>query len=133
MSGRDFGSRHDAAIYFVYSGNMESIDAPTLLSALAHDGRLAVFRLLVQAGPEGLAAGEIARRTGALPNTLSANLAILSQAGLTASRREGRSIIYRADYARMSALLAFLVEDCCQGSPEICAPLIDVARACAAC
>lgn len=93
------------------------------LSALAHDGRLKVFRLLVQAGPSGLAAGEIARRLGTPPNTLSANLALLSHAGLAQSRRDGRSIIYSARFDRMGALMAFLAEDCCGGAPEVCAPL----------
>lgn len=110
---------------------MEFKDAVTGLSALAHEGRLAIFRLLVQAGGDGLAAGEIARRTGSLPNTLSANLNLLSHAGLVHSRRDGRSIIYTARYDAMRDLLSFLVEDCCSGSPEICAPLIGVVeRAC---
>lgn len=90
------------------------------LGALAHPGRLDVFRLLVRAGPEGLAAGEIARATGTLPNTLSTNLNILAAAGLVASRREGRSVIYTAAYDRMRQLLGFLMEDCCAGKPEIC-------------
>jgi DNA-binding transcriptional ArsR family regulator len=94
------------------------------LSALAHGGRLAVFRLLVRAGPEGLPAGEIAREIGVLPNTLSSNLTILGNAGLVRSRREGRSIIYAADYDRMRSLLGFLMDDCCAGRPEICAPLV---------
>ncbi len=109
---------------------MESKAAATILSALAHEGRLAVFRLLVQAGAEGIAAGEIARRVGVPANTLSANLALLSQAGLIASRRAGRSVIYRADYGRMAALLGYLMQDCCGGAPEVCAPLAAiVARA----
>jgi len=112
---------------------MESTAAVTSLSALAHEGRLAIFRLLVQAGRDGMAAGEIARTTGALPNTLSSNLNILSGAGLVSSRREGRSIIYSAAYDRMRELLAFLMEDCCAGKPEICAPLAVVAsQACSA-
>jgi DNA-binding transcriptional ArsR family regulator len=112
---------------------MESSAAVTSLSALAHPGRLAIFRLLVRAGPEGMAAGEIARATGSLPNTLSANLNILAAAGLVAARRDGRSIIYTAGYDRMRDLLAFLMEDCCGGQPEICAPLTEIAsRACAA-
>lgn len=112
---------------------MESNTAVTALSALAHEGRLGVFRMLVRAGSGGLAAGEIARATGALPNTLSSNLNILSGAGLVTSRRAGRSIIYAAAYERMRELLAFLVEDCCAGTPEICGPLAVVAsRACAA-
>lgn len=94
-----------------------------MLSALGHDGRLAIFRLLVKAGPQGVAAGEIARTLEVLPNTLSANLSVLTHAGLIASRREGRSIIYAADYAAMSSVLGFLMEDCCNGAPEICAPL----------
>lgn len=99
------------------------------LGALAHPGRLDVFRLLVRAGPEGLAAGEIARATGTLPNTLSTNLNILAAAGLVASRREGRSVIYTAAYDRMRQLLGFLMEDCCAGKPEICGDLVEPAGA----
>ncbi|KKC24763.1 ArsR/SmtB family transcription factor [Sphingomonas sp. SRS2] len=106
---------------------METKSVVTSLAALAHEGRLAIFRLLVQAGPNGVAAGKIARRLGVLPNTLSASLNILSHAGLIDSRREGRSIIYTAHYDTMRQLLAFLMEDCCAGSPEICAPLIAIA------
>ena len=106
---------------------MESIDAIKRLAALAQDSRLAVFRLLVKAGKAGVAAGEIARSLGITPNTLSAQLAILTNAGLATSRRDGRSIIYAADYDAMSALLIYLTEDCCQGRPEICAGLADVA------
>jgi len=105
---------------------MDSPAAVVALSALAHPGRLEVFRRLVQAGPEGLAAGEIARCTGSLPNTLSTNLALLSAAGLVTSRRDGRSIIYAAGYGRMRELLGFLMEDCCGGHPEICASLTDL-------
>ena len=112
---------------------MESTAAVSTLSALAHAHRLAVFRLLVQIGPEGIAAGEIARRIGTPPNSLSANLNILSHAGLVQSRRDGRSIIYTADYGRMRDLLGFLMEDCCGGAPEICAPLADLARRAACC
>lgn len=106
------------------------IDAPKAvegLGALAHPGRLEAFRLLVKAGAEGLAAGELARLTGAKPNTLSTNLGVLAAAGLVSSRRDGRSIIYTAGYDRMRELLAFLMEDCCGGEPEICAPLIEIA------
>jgi ArsR family transcriptional regulator, arsenate/arsenite/antimonite-responsive transcriptional repressor len=102
---------------------METKLAVTSLAALAHEGRLAAFRLLVQAGRDGLAAGEIARRLDMLPNTLSANLNLLAQAGLVLSRRDGRSVIYTADYGAMNALLGFLVQDCCGGAPEVCAPL----------
>ncbi len=111
---------------------MESTTAAAALSALAHEGRLEIFRLLVQAGPEGLAAGQIARATDARPNTLSANLNILSHAGLATSRREGRSIIYTAGFGRMRELLAYLMEDCCAGKAEICGPLAEVVSRCCA-
>lgn len=105
---------------------MEMRDAVAGLSALAHQGRLTVFRMLVQAGPAGIAAGEIARQMEVPPNTLSANLTILSHAGLIDSRREGRSVIYTARYENMTELLEYLMKDCCGGSPEICASLADV-------
>lgn len=112
---------------------MDLKNAVSSLSALAQDTRLEVFRLLVQAGADGIAAGDIARHTGSPPNTMSAHLKILSQAGLVSFRRDGRSIIYTADYGQMRALVAYLLEDCCGGRPEICAPLAEVAsRACAA-
>lgn len=102
---------------------MESNAAVASLSALGHEGRLAIFRLLVKAGPAGVPAGEIARRLDMIPNSLSANLNVLSHAGLVVSRRDGRSIIYSADFGAMTRLLGFLVEDCCGGAPEICSPL----------
>jgi len=110
---------------------MQAPTAVAALSALAHPGRLKIFRLLVRAGPHGVAAGDIARATGSLANTLSANLNVLAGAGLVTSRREGRSIIYSAGYGRMSDLLAYLMEDCCGGDPSICGPLADVANRCA--
>ena len=103
------------------------------LSALALAGRLEIFRLLVKTGPEGMAAGDIARAIDARPNTLSANLNILSGAGLVRSQRQGRSIIYRADYERMRDLLAFLMEDCCAGDASICAPLAEIVSRAACC
>jgi ArsR family transcriptional regulator len=109
---------------------MESAKAVQKLSALAQDGRLAVFRLLVKAGPEGLAAGDIARKLKTAPNTMSAQLLILSNAGLVRARRDGRSIIYAVDFEAMSSLLVFLTEDCCGGRAEICAPLVSVATGC---
>jgi len=112
---------------------MEPQSAVGALSALAHPGRLEVFRLLVRAGPEGMAAGDIARATGSLANTLSTNLNVLAGAGLVSSRREGRSIIYAAGYDRMRELLAFLIEDCCAGNGEICAPLAAIAERAACC
>lgn len=123
--------RHPAVANFVYCRNMETTAAVAALSALAHEGRLAIFRLLVRAGADGMAAGEIARAMDVLPNTLSNNLSILSNAGLAASRRDGRSIIYTADYAAMSRLLGFLMEDCCAGKPEVCVPVLERAACCA--
>ena len=102
---------------------MESSIALKRLSALAQEGRLEVFRLLVRAGPDGMAAGDIARAASTPANTLSAQLAILANAGLVTSRRDGRSIIYAADYEGMSGLLVYLMEDCCPGRPEVCAPV----------
>jgi DNA-binding transcriptional ArsR family regulator len=104
---------------------MEITRAVENLSALAHQGRLAIFRLLVKAGPDGIAAGEIARKLGTAANTMSAQLLVLANAGLVKARREGRSIFYAADFDRMSALLLFLTEDCCGGNVEICAPVAE--------
>lgn len=81
---------------------------------------MAVFRLLVRAGPEGMAAGEVAPAVGAVPSTLSHHLGLLERAGLILSRRDGRSLIYAADYAGTRRLLSFLVEDCCEGRSELC-------------
>jgi ArsR family transcriptional regulator len=112
---------------------METGRAVRSLSALAQESRLAVFRLLVKAGAKGVAAGAIARSLDITANTLSSQLAILANARLINSRRDGRSIIYAADYDRMSDLLLYLMEDCCQGRPEICAPLTDLAGRAACC
>jgi ArsR family transcriptional regulator len=106
---------------------MEIQDAVAGLSALGHEGRLAIFRLLVVAGPEGVASGEIARRLHSPPSTMTANLNIMAHAGLVLSRREGRSILYSANYPAMGQLLAYLMQDCCGGRPEVCAPLVEIA------
>lgn len=105
---------------------MESKPAVEALSALAHEGRLGIFRALVRAGPNGLAAGKLGLVVGITGSTLSNNLTVLTHAGLTSAARDGRSIIYKANYGRMTDLLAFLMEDCCEGSPDVCAPLGDV-------
>jgi DNA-binding transcriptional ArsR family regulator len=112
---------------------MEIENAINGLGALAHRGRLEVFRLLVRAGRSGIAAGEIATATRSPPSTLSTNLSVLRDAGLVASRREGRSIVYTARYDQMSDLLAFLMEDCCAGDSAICGPLAGIAARAAAC
>ena len=93
------------------------------LAALAHDTRLSVFRLLVQAGPDGLVAGSIAQAAKVPPSTMSHHLATLERAGLVHSRRESRLIYYRADYEGMRRLLGFLMQDCCQGVAELCGEL----------
>jgi len=85
------------------------------LSALAQESRLEVFRLLVRKGRNGLPAGEIARHLGVPNSSLSFHLAQLQEAGLVSQRREGRSLIYSADYVRMNALMGFLTENCCEG------------------
>ena len=110
---------------------MDMSDALASMAALAHEGRLSAYRLLVKAGPDGLAAGDIALRLDTQPSTMSAQLLVLSNAGLVHARREGRSIVYAADFGRMAALLKFLTEDCCDGRPEICAPLMTSMRAAA--
>lgn len=109
---------------------MKISNAVLALSALAHAGRLSAFRVLVKAGEKGLAAGAIAKKLRMPPSTLSANLALLAQAGLVSSTREGRSIVYTACFAAMGDLLGYLVEDCCEGRPEICAPIVNAAAAC---
>jgi len=106
---------------------MDIKDATISLSALAQESRLQVFRLLVEAGEEGLPAGGIARSLGIPHNTMSSHLGILQQAGLVQSQRQGRSVIYAVDLTGVRDLLAFLLEDCCRGQPEICSPLLDAA------
>jgi len=91
------------------------------LGALAQETRLEIFRLLVQKGPKGLAAGEIGDRLGLPSPTLSFHLNQLRFAGLVTSRRVSRSIIYSANFKAMTGLLAYLTENCCGGSPELCA------------
>src|ERR1700694_1436093 len=101
---------------------MKKHDAVAALAALAQDSRLDVFRLLVQAGPDGLAAGSIASALDVAPNTLTFHLDRLREAGLVAVRRDGRSMIYAAQFDTMNALLGFLTENCCQGRAERCSP-----------
>ncbi len=94
------------------------------LGALAHETRLAVFRTLVKVGPDGMIAGAIAEHCGVPPSTMSHHLATLERAGLVQSERESRQIHYRADFPGMRRLLTFLMQDCCQGIPEMCSDLI---------
>jgi DNA-binding transcriptional ArsR family regulator len=99
---------------------MEATQAVQALSALAQESRLAIFRLLVQAGPAGLAAGAIGEKLDLAPATLSFHLAGLTRAGLAQSRQDGRFVIYSASFENMNGLLAFLTENCCGGAA--CAP-----------
>ena len=95
------------------------------LSALAHETRLWAFRLLVQAGPRGLPAGEIADALGSRQNTMSSHLKILAAAGLIDSQRDGRSIVYTANYDTVGELVLFLMEDCCAGNNSVCRPVAE--------
>ena len=103
---------------------MEDTDAVNAFAALAHATRLRVFRTLIAAGPEGLAAGRLAEALTVSPSNLSAHLSALTQAGLVRARAEGRSRIYAVELDRVAGLVDFLVADCCQGHPEVCAPLV---------
>ena len=95
---------------------METKQAIQSLAALAQESRLSIFRLLIQAGPAGMAAGAIGEALDLPPATLSFHLAGLARAGLAQSRQEGRFVIYRADYAAMNELVGFLTDNCCQGA-----------------
>jgi ArsR family transcriptional regulator, arsenate/arsenite/antimonite-responsive transcriptional repressor len=101
---------------------MEKTDAIAALAALAQDNRLDVFRLLVEAGPDGMPAGEIAGALKIAPNTLTFHFDRLRMAGLVTVRRHGRSMIYAARFETMNALLSYLTENCCRGVPDTCAP-----------
>ena len=101
---------------------MEMTEAVTALAALAQENRLDVFRLLVEAGPDGMAAGQLAEKLDLAPNTLTFHFDRLREAGLVAVRREGRSMIYSAQYDAMNALIAFLTEHCCRGAADVCEP-----------
>ena len=103
---------------------MNQSSAIVALSALSHETRLEVFRLLVQVGPTGLPAGNIAEKLNVLQNTMSTHLSILSNAGLVKRVREGRVIRYCANYEEMQLLVQYLLEDCCAGNKLICRPFI---------
>ncbi|KKB86086.1 ArsR family transcriptional regulator [Devosia limi DSM 17137] len=103
---------------------MESNHALTVFAALSQATRLDTFRLLMEHEPEGLPAGDIARRLAVPQNTMSTHLAILTRAGLIESERHSRSIVYRAVVDRVREIASFLVQDCCGGRPDLCEPLI---------
>ena len=103
---------------------MEAHHAIDCLAALAQTTRLQTFRLLVSCEPDGAPAGELAKRVGVPQNTMSTHLAILARAGLVRGERRSRSIVYRADLDHFRALTLFLLQDCCNGRPPVCAPLL---------
>ena len=106
---------------------MEIRDAVAALAALAQETRLSVFRLLVQAGPDGLPAGEIAQKTGVAAQTLSFHLKELSHAALVTSRQDGRFIFYSVSFERMAALMTYLTQNCCRGMPQECLTVVETA------
>ena len=114
---------------------MKKQDAVVILAALAQDNRLDVFRLLVEAGPEGMPAGHIGVSLRLPPNALTFHLDRLREAGLITSRRDGRSIIYAAEFEAMNSLVSYLTDHCCQGRPDLCKPKAGkgARRAAAAC
>lgn len=107
---------------------METKTAVTALAALAQESRLAIFRLLVQAGPDGLAAGRIGEALGIAPSSLSFHMKELTHAGLVSSRQESRFVIYSAHFGTMNELLGFLTENCCGGAPCLSASVTDCAQ-----
>lgn len=116
--------------YFDKSGNMESEQAILSFSALAQPTRLEVFRLLVRAEPKGISAGELAKSLAVPANTLSSHLNVMTRAGLVRGERHSRTIIYRARVDELRALIGFLLKDCCEGRPDICAPILDDISCC---
>jgi DNA-binding transcriptional ArsR family regulator len=106
---------------------VENNSAVVALAALAQDTRLSVFRLLMQAGPEGVPAGVIAEKLEVPPATLSFHLKELSRAGLVTSRQESRFIYYSANFEQMAALMSFLTQNCCKGMPRECLTVLEIA------
>ncbi len=104
---------------------MDLSTAITAFGALAQESRMKVFRLLMEQGPEGMPATEIAEKIGVRQNLMSTHLRVLSNAGVTTTRRDGRKIYHAADFDKIRALISYLVHDCCQGQPEQCSRLLD--------
>jgi DNA-binding transcriptional ArsR family regulator len=109
---------------------MDQRQALISFGALSQETRLQIVRILVVAGPDGMAAGALAEKVGVSPSNISFHLKELERAGLLSQQRESRSIIYRADYDALGGLVRFLMEDCCAGHPEICAPAASAAACC---
>ncbi len=109
---------------------MDDRTAVQALAALANEHRLCIFRTLVQAGPSGMRAGELAKRLGISATNLSFHLKELDRAGLLVATRQGRNIVYAVHIDGIRELLAFLTEDCCQGRPELCGESLAAAQVC---
>lgn len=107
------------------TARLDERQAINAFGALAQESRLRIVRLLVTACPDGLPAGAVAEQIGATPSNMSFHLKELERAGLVQSRKAARQIIYSAELPALSGLIAFLMRDCCQGRPEVCAPAID--------
>ncbi len=110
---------------------MDERQALAAFGALSQETRLQIVRLLVVAGPDGMAAGLLAEKAGVSPSNISFHLKELERSGLIAQQRASRSIIYSANFLALGGLVTFLLEDCCSGHPEICAPALAVAACCA--
>ncbi|MBF2713159.1 ArsR/SmtB family transcription factor [Agrobacterium vitis] len=109
---------------------MDQKQALSAFAALSQETRLLIVRMLVVAGPDGMAAGALAEKIDVSPSNISFHLKELEHSGLIAAQRQSRSIIYTANYAALGGLVLFLMEDCCSGHPEICAPSIELAACC---
>jgi DNA-binding transcriptional ArsR family regulator len=112
-----------SSVFGIWEDGLEARHAVAALAALAHDTRLAVYRLLVQRGPDGLPAGFIAQTLSLAPSSLTFHLQHLTHAGLITQRRLSRQLIYAADFAAMNELMAYLTENCCGGGAALCAPV----------
>ncbi|TXG96435.1 MAG: transcriptional regulator [Nevskiaceae bacterium] len=110
---------------------MDQRQALDAFAALSQETRLQIVRILVVAGPDGMAAGALAEKVEVSPSNISFHLKELEHSGLVAAQRQSRSIIYTANYEALGGLVRFLMEDCCSGHPEICAPAAEVAACCA--
>lgn len=128
MSGAPCPEREfDSGKYFYNIGNMDTKTAVIVLAALAQDTRLSIFRMLVEAGPEGVPAGRIGDSLDVPPATLSFHLKELTHARLVSPRQQGRFVYYSADFECMAALMTFLTQNCCQGMPQECLTVMETA------
>jgi len=120
----------DGFRYVWQSRHMEPTNAILTFSAFAQETRLEVFRLLVKSEPNGMPAGDIARELAVPHNTMSSHLGVLSRAGLVTAERRSRSIVYRVNLDRVRDVVSFLLQDCCDGRPELCSSVIEALTPC---